>query len=82
MNAVKLKLPTAYHTIYCQYIAENIHKRFRIQYKAPFWQIAHTGSNRAFDTTIQALQRDTPEVKEYIASIGYKNFAFNRFPLP
>ena len=82
MNAVKLKLPTAYHAMCCQHIAENIHKRFGIQYKAPFWQIARAGSNRAFDTAVQALQRDAPEVEEYIASIGYENFAFNRFPLP
>jgi hypothetical protein len=24
----------------CQHIAENIHKKFGVQYKAPFWQIA------------------------------------------
>ena len=53
-----------------------------MQYKAPFWQIAHTRTNRAFDIAVQALQRDAPKVEEYIASIGYENFAFTRFPLP
>jgi hypothetical protein len=66
----------------CQHIAENIHKRFGIQYKAPLWQIARAGSDRAFDIAVQALQRDAPEVEEYLASIGYENFAFARFPLP
>ena len=66
----------------CQHIAENIHKRFGIQYKAPFWQIARAGSDTAFNTAVQSLQRDAPEVEEYIASIGYENFAFARFPLP
>ena len=66
----------------CQHIAENIHKRFGIQYKAPFWQIARAGSDTAFNTAVQSLQRDTPEVEEYIASISYKNFAFACFPLP
>ena len=82
MNAVKAKLPTATHAMCCQHIAENIHKRFGIQYKAPFWQIARAGSDRAFDIAVQALQTDAPEVEEYIASIGYENFAFTRFPLP
>ena len=66
----------------CQHIAENIHKKFGMQYKAPFWQIARAGTGRAFDIAVQALQTDAPEVEEYIASIGYKNFAFTRFPLP
>jgi hypothetical protein len=66
----------------CQHIAENIHKKFGVQYKAPFWQIARAGSDRAFDITVQGLQRDAPEVEEYISSIGYENFAFSRFPLP
>ena len=66
----------------CQHIAENIHKKFGRQYKAPFWQIARAGSQRAFDIAVQALQRDAPEVEEYISSIGYKNFAFARFPRP
>jgi hypothetical protein len=66
----------------CHFIAENIHKKFGIHYKAPFWQIARAGSDRAFDITVQALQRDVPEVEEYIALISYENFAFTRFPLP
>ena len=82
MNAVKAKLPTATPAMCCQHIAENIHKRFGIQYKAPFWQIARAGSKRAFDIAIQDLQRDAPEVKEYLALIGYDNFAFACFPLP
>ena len=53
-----------------------------MQYKAPFWQIACAGSDTAFNTAVQTLQRDTPEVEEYIASIGYENFAFACFPLP
>ena len=36
----------------------------------------------AFDTAVQALQRDAPEVEEYLSSIGYENFAFACFPLP
>jgi hypothetical protein len=66
----------------CQHIAENIHKKFGIQYKAPFWQIARAGSEQAFDEAIKALQRDAPQVEEYISSIGYENFAFTRFPRP
>ena len=66
----------------CQHIAENIHKKFGMQYKAPFWQITRAGSERAFDEAVQALQRDAPQVEEYISSIGYENFAFIRFPRP
>jgi hypothetical protein len=66
----------------CQHIAENIHKKFGVQYKAPFWQIARAGSEQAFDTAVQALQRDAPQVEEYISLIGYKYFAFTRFPRP
>jgi hypothetical protein len=66
----------------CQHIAENIHKKFGMQYKAPFWQIARAGSERAFNEAVQALQRDAPQVEEYISSIGYENFAFTRFPWP
>jgi hypothetical protein len=80
LNAVKSKLPGIYHAMCCQHIVENIHKKFSIQYKAPFWQIARAGSLRAFDMAVQALQNTAPEVKEYISSIGYKTFAFVRFP--
>jgi hypothetical protein len=66
----------------CQHIVENIHKKFGMQYKAPFWQIARAGSEQAFDEAVQALQRDAPQVEEYISSIGYENFAFTRFPRP
>jgi hypothetical protein len=33
---------------YCQHITENIYKKFSVQYKAPFWQIARAGSDQAF----------------------------------
>jgi hypothetical protein len=66
----------------CQNIAENIHKKFGIQYKAPFWQITRAVSERAFDIAVQVLQRDALQVKEYISSIGYENFAFIHFPCP
>ena len=82
MNAVELKLPNVCHAMCCQHIAENIHKKFGVQYKAPFWQIARAGSEYAFDNAVQALQRDAPQVEEYISSIGYENFAFTRFPWP
>ena len=82
MNAVELKLPNVCHAMCCQHIAENIHKKFGVQYKAPFWQIARAGSEYAFNNAVQALQRDAPQVEEYISSIGYKNFAFTRFPWP
>jgi hypothetical protein len=62
-----------------QHIVENIHKEFGKQYKALFWQIARVESQRAFDIAVQALQRDPPKVKEYIASISYKNFTFIHF---
>jgi hypothetical protein len=65
----------------CQHIAENIHKRFGVKYKAPFWQIARAGFKHSFNQAVQDLQRDAPEVEEYLASIGYENFAFMRFPL-
>ena len=76
------KLPSASHAMCCQYIAENIHKRFSKEYKAPFWAIARAQSQSTFDTAVQALQRDAPQVEEYIASIGYESFAFTRFPRP
>ena len=82
MNAVKLKLPTAYHAMCCQHIAENIHKRYGRDYKARFWQIARAPDSTSFDVAVQALQRDTPEVEAYLQSIGYKNFAFTCFPVP
>ena len=82
LNAVESKLPGATHAMCCQHIAENIHKRFGKEYKAPFWAIARAQSQSAFDTAVQALQRDAPQVEEYIASIGYKSFAFACFPRP
>jgi hypothetical protein len=66
----------------CQHIAENIHKKFGKQYRAPFWQIARAGSQRAFDIAVQALQNEAPVVEEYISSIGYDSFAFACFPRP
>ena len=81
-NAVQTKLPGAYHAMCCQHIAENIHKKFGREYKAPFWQITRAGSEQAFNEAVQTLQRDAPQVEEYISSIGYENFAFARFPYP
>ena len=60
LNAVKSELPNASHAMCCQHIAENIHKKFGREYKAPFWQIARAGSDIAFDIAVQALQRDAP----------------------
>jgi MULE transposase domain/SWIM zinc finger len=82
LNAVESKLPGAYHAMCCQHIAENVHKKFGREHKAPFWQIARAQSQSAFDTAVQALQRDSPQVEEYLSLIGYKNFAFACFPLP
>jgi hypothetical protein len=36
LNAVKSKLPNIYHAMCCQYITENIYKKFSKQYRAPF----------------------------------------------
>jgi hypothetical protein len=47
-----------------------------------FWQIARALCESSFDTAVQALQQDSPQVEEYLQSIGYKNFAFARFPRP
>jgi len=66
----------------CQHIAENIYKKFGKQYTAPFWRIAQAGSQSAFNTAVQALQNEAPEVEEYISLIGYESFAFIRFPRP
>jgi hypothetical protein len=82
LNAVKSELPCAYHTICCQHIAENIHKKFGKQYKAQFWKIAPIESRTDFDIAIQALKRDAPKVEQYISSISYKNFTFTYFPRP
>jgi hypothetical protein len=82
LQAVDSKLPSAYHAMCCQHIAESIHKRSSKNYKARFWQIARVSTQSAFDIAIQAPQRDAPEVKEYISSIGYNTFAFARFPHP
>ena len=82
MNAVESKLPSAYHAMCCQHIAENIHKKFGRQYVAPFWGIVRAGSQRAFNKAVQALQNEALEVEQYISSIGYKTFAFARFPRP
>jgi hypothetical protein len=35
-----------------------------------------------FNKAIQALQRDAPQVEEYVSSISYENFTFTRFPRP
>jgi hypothetical protein len=82
LNTVELELPGASHAMCCQHIAENIHKKFGKEYKAPFWQIARAQSQSAFDTAVQALQIASPQVEEYISSIGYQNFALLSFPLP
>jgi hypothetical protein len=82
LSAVESKLLGACHAMCCQHIAENIHKKFGRDYKPLFWQIARAQSQNAFNTAVQALQRDSPQVEEYLQSIGYKNFAFACFPLP
>jgi transposase-like protein len=82
LNAVESELPGAYHAMCCQHIAENIYKKFSREYKAPFWQIARAQSQSAFDTAVQALQIDSPQVLEYISSVGYENFTLLRFTLP
>jgi hypothetical protein len=80
LQAVDSKLPGTYHVMYCQHIAENVHKRFGKEYKARIWQIARVSTESAFDLAVQALQRDALEVKEYISSIGYNTFAFVHVP--
>jgi hypothetical protein len=66
----------------CQHIVENIHKRFGQNYKPLFWQIARAQSEVSFEEAIQALQQKSPQVEEYLQSIGYETFAFTRFPHP
>lgn len=82
MNAVKADLPTVYHGMCCQHIAENVQKRFGREYKASFWQIARARSSDIFENSIRALRQASPQVEEYLSSIGYENFAFLHFPLP
>jgi hypothetical protein len=82
LNAVESKLSGACHAMCCQYIAEYIHKKFGREYKAPFWQIARARTQSAFDSAIQALKQEAPQVEEYLSSIVYNNFAFACFPLP
>ena len=82
LNTVESELPGTSHAMYCQYIIENIYKKFGKEYKAPFWQIARIQSQSAFDTAVRALQIASPQVEEYISSIGYQNFALLSFPLP
>jgi hypothetical protein len=82
LRAVETKLPGAYHAMCCQHIAESIHKRFGKEYKARFWQIARASSRSAFNTAVQAIQRDALEVEEYLSSIGYNTFALACFPYP
>jgi hypothetical protein len=66
----------------CQHIAENVHKKFGLGYKALFWQIARASIQSAFGLAVEALKRDAPQVKEYISSIGYNTFAFTCFRYP
>jgi transposase-like protein len=55
LNTVNSELPDTYHVMCYQHIVENIYKKFRKQYRAPFWQIVQAGSQRAFDIAVQAL---------------------------
>ena len=82
LNIVQSELPGVYYTMYCQYIVENIYKKFGRQYKAIFWQITRTADQSTFDSLIQSLQRDALEVEEYLSSIRYNNFIFLYFPVP
>jgi hypothetical protein len=63
----------------CQHIAENVPKRFGREYKALFWQIARARTQGLFDSRVQALKREAPQVEEYISSIGYNSFTFACF---
>jgi hypothetical protein len=49
--------------------------------RLPFGKL-HLQDLKGFNEAVQALQRDAPQVEEYISSIGYENFAFTRFPWP
>jgi hypothetical protein len=82
LNAVQSKLLGAYHAMCCQHIAENIHKKYGRDHKATFWQIARAPCESSFNIAIQALRQDSPQVEEYLQSIGYETFAFARFPRP
>jgi hypothetical protein len=53
-------LAASLYTLNSQHITENIHKKFGKEYKAPFWQVARTQSQSAFDTAVQALQIASP----------------------
>ena len=68
--------------MYCQYIAENIYKKFGRKYKAIFWQITRIVDQSTFDSLIETLQRVSLQVIEYISSIGYNIFTFLHFPVP
>jgi hypothetical protein len=54
----------------------------RTMYKSSFWQVARARSQSTFNHAIQALQKDAPQVEEYLQSIVYEKFAFACFPLP
>ena len=58
-----------------QHIAESMHKKFGGEFKAYFSKIARAPTRTALNTTIQTLQRASPEAEEYIASIGYNSLA-------
>jgi hypothetical protein len=81
LNTVQSKLPGVYYAMCCQHIAENIHKKFGQEYQALFWQIARARTRRIFDTAVQALKREAPQVVGYVSSIGYDRFAFACFLL-
>jgi hypothetical protein len=60
----------------CQHIVENIHKKFGMQYKAPFWQIARAGSEHA----LISLFRLFKEMPHKLKSI-YRQLAMRTLPL-
>jgi hypothetical protein len=82
LNAVESELPGARHALCCQHLSENVYKRFGKEYKSTFWQIARAQSELAFEGATRALERDAPDLMQYLSAIGYENFANFCFRYP
>ena len=80
LSALESKLPGACHVMAVS-ILQRIFTGNLAGAISPFSGKLLEQSQSTFDTAVQALQRDYNQVKEYLQSIGYENFAFVRFVL-
>jgi hypothetical protein len=76
-NGVETTFPEAIHSMCCQHLSENIHKKFGKEARQLFWPIARANTVKGLNEAIKAMKEYMPIAERYLKDIGYKNFTFS-----